>query len=128
MTRNKLLVETSVANKVGTRDLPSCEWQTIAQHLAGDFDFIVSPLSFIEVLNSLARGGEQYVLPNRRLEALSPINPLSPTFLEMPGQFVLRKVLGCSPMLKTYQPEEMAEAMVSVLRLSSVSADLRGWW
>ena len=34
----------------------------------------------------------------------------------MPGQFVLRKVLGCDGMLNTYQPTEMAEVMVNILR------------
>ena len=126
MSRDKLIIETSVACKVGTRALPDSDWRATVQHLADDFDFVISPLSFIEVLNSLARGGEQYVLPNRkRLEALSPINPLNPKFLEMPGQFVLREVLGCGPVLDTYQPEVMAEVMVNILRHSSITPDLR---
>lgn len=128
MTRNRLIVETSVANKVGTRGLPDSDWHAVVQHLVPDFNFVVSPLSFIEVLNSLARGSEQYVLSNRkRLEALAPMNPLKPTFLEMPGQFVLREVLGCGPMLDTYQPEEMAEVMASVIRHRAVTPVLRGF-
>jgi hypothetical protein len=99
------------------------------QHLAPQFDFVVSPLSFLEVLNSLACGDEKYVIPNlRRLEALSPTAPLSPVLLEMPGQFILREVLKCGPVLvETYQPWQMAEAMVSVLRHKSVSTELRDW-
>lgn len=129
MRRNKLFVESSVACKVGTRSLPLSDWTAIVQHLAPLFDFMVSPLSFLEVLNSLARGNEQYIIPNlKRLEALSPIYPLEPAFLEMPGQFILREVLGCGPVLvNTYQPWQMAEAMVSVLRHSSVSIELRDW-
>jgi hypothetical protein len=90
---------------------------------------VVSPLSFLEVLNSLARGGERYVIPNlKRLEALSPFNPLDLVFLEMPGQFVLREVLGSPPVLvDTYQPWQMAEAMVTALGHRSVSAELQDW-
>ena len=128
MSRNKLIVESSVACKVGTRSLPLLDWAAVVQHLAPQFDFVVSPLSFLEVLNSLACGDEKYLIPNlKRLEALSPTAPLSPVFLEMPGQFILREVLKCGPMLQTYQPEEMAEAMVTVLRHKSVSTELREW-
>lgn len=129
MGRNKLIVESSVACKVGTRSLPSSDWTMVVQFLASDFDFVVSPLSFLEVLRSLACGDEQYVIPNlKRVEALSPIDPLKPVFLEMPGQFILREVLGCGPVLvETYQPWQMAEAMVSVLRHNRVSTELRDW-
>ena len=128
MSRNKLIVESSVACKVDTRSLPPSDWTAVVQYLAPQFDFVVSPLSFLEVLNSLACGDEKYVIPNlKRLEALSPTAPLSPVFLEMPGQFILREVLKCRPMLKTYQPEEMTEAMVTVLRHKSVSTELRDW-
>jgi hypothetical protein len=90
---------------------------------------VVSPLSFLEVFNSLAHGGERYVIPNlKRLEALSPFNPRDPAFLEMPGQFVLREMLGSPPVLvDTYQPRQMAEAMVTALRHRSMSAELRDW-
>lgn len=106
VSRNKLIVESSVACKVGTRSLPPSHWTAVVQYLAAQFDFFVSPLSFIEVLNSLASGDEQYVIPNRkRIEALSPIDPLHPVFLKMPGQFILREVLKCGPVLgETYQP------------------------
>jgi hypothetical protein len=125
---NKLFVESSVACKVGTRSLSQSDWTAVVQHLASNFEFVVSPLSFVEVLNSLARGSEQYVLPNRkRVEALSPIDPLNPTFLEMPGQFILREVLGCPRVADTYQPGELAEAMVIVLRLNKVTQELRDW-
>lgn len=129
MNKPKIFTETSVAAKVGTRDLPDADWQAVVQHLATKFDFVVSPLSFVEVLNSLARGDERFVIPNRkRLEALSPLEPLNPTFLEMPGQFVLREVLGCPPVLVgTYQPGQMAEAMVAVIRHNSVTPELRAW-
>jgi len=124
----KLLIESSVACKVGTGSLPQSDWTAVVQYLAPNFEFVVSPLSFLEVLRSLASGDERYVIPNlKRLEALSPINPLSPVFLEMPGQFILREVLGSGPVVKTYQPSEMAEAMVSVLRHKSVSPELRTW-
>jgi hypothetical protein len=123
-----MIVESSVACKVGTRSLPLSDWAAVVQHLAPQFDFVVSPLSFLEVLNSLACGDENYVIPNlKRLEALSPTAPLNPVFLEMPGQFILREVLKCGPMLGTYQPEEMTEAMVTVLRHKSVRTELRDW-
>jgi len=63
----------------------------------------------LEVLNSLATGDEPHIFPNRkRLEALSPLDPLAPTFLEMPGQFALREVRGPGPILvNTYQPWEI---------------------
>jgi hypothetical protein len=129
VSRNKLIVESSVACKVGTPILPLPDWTAVVQHLAPQFDFVVSPLSFLEVLNSLACGEEKYVIPNlKRLEALSPTAPLSPVFLEMPGQFILREVLARGPLVKdTYQPEEMAEAMAVVLRHKSVSTELRDW-
>jgi hypothetical protein len=129
MSRRKLFVESSVACKVGTRALPESIWRAVVQHLAVDFDFVISPLSFVEVINSLARGGEEYILANRkRLEALSPVDPLRPTFLEMPGQFVLREVLKCPPVLvDTYQPWQLAEGMVAVLQHTSVSQELRDW-
>jgi len=95
MGQNKLLVETSVACKVATRDLPESEWDAVAQYLSASFDFVISPLTFIEILNSIARGGEQFFVSKlKRLAALSPMDLLNPTFLEMPGQFVLREVLG----------------------------------
>src|SRR4029077_8846237 len=126
--QNKLFVESSVACKVGTSDLPQSDWTALVQYLAPRFDFVVSPLSFVEVLNSLARGSDQHILPNRkRLEALSPIDPQNPTFLEMPGQFVLRAVLGFSPRWETYKPWQMAEAMAAVLHHNSVSPELRAW-
>jgi hypothetical protein len=127
VTRDRLFVETSVACKVGTRDLPDSDWHAVVQHLTPNFDFVVSPLSFLEVLNSLARGSAQFVLPNRkRLEALSPVNPLNPTFLEMPGQFVLREVLGCGP-VDTYQPWQMSAAMVVIIQDNSVTPELQAW-
>lgn len=129
MGRNKLIVESSVACKVGTRSLPLSDWTAVVQCLSPQLDFVVSPLSFLEVVNSLACGDEKYVIPNlKRLEALSPTAPLSPVFLEMPGQFILREVLKCGPVLvETYQPWQMAEAMVTVLRHKSVSTELRDW-
>jgi hypothetical protein len=130
VNKPKIFIETSVAAKVGTRDLPDGDWQAVIQYLATKFDFVVSPLTFIEVLNSLARGDERFVIPNRkRVEALSPLDPLNPTFLEMPGQFVLREVLGCRPVLvDTYQPGQMAEAMIAVVRHHSVTPELRAWF
>lgn len=129
MSRDKLIVESSVACKVGTRSLPQSDWTAVARYLAPQFDFAVSPLSFLEVLNSLACGDEQYVIPNlKRIEALSAIDPLHPVFLEMPGQFILRGVLKCGPVLvETYQPSQMAESMAVVLRHRSVSTELRDW-
>lgn len=129
MKKPKIFNETSVALKVGTPHLPDADWQAVVRYLANKFDFVVSPLSFIEVLNSLARGDERFIIPNlRRLEALSPLEPLNPTFLEMPGQFVLREVLGCGPVLvDTYQPWQMAEAMVTVIWHSSVTPELGAW-
>lgn len=128
MRRHKIFIETSVALKVGTRDLPHADWYLVVQYLAPNFEFVVSPLSFIEVLNSLARGDERFVIPNRkRLEALSPLDSLNPIFLEMPGQFVLREVLGTRPVLKTYQPEPLREVMITILKHSSVSPELRAF-
>jgi hypothetical protein len=71
----------------------------------------------------------QFILPNRkRLEALSPVDSLNPTFLEMPGQFLLREVLGYPPVLvDTYQPWQMAKAMVAVLRVNSVTPEFQAW-
>ncbi len=128
MGQNKLLVETSVACKVGTWDLPESEWDAVAQYLSASFDFVVSPLTFIEILNSIARGGEQFFVSKlKRLAALSPMDPLNPTFLEMPGQFVLREVLGGASAVETYKPWQMAEAMTTVLHHKSVSPELRAW-
>jgi hypothetical protein len=125
MSKLPIFVETSVAVKVGTRYLPEADWQAVVQHLARSFYFVVSPLTFIEVLNSLARGSEESILRNRRrLEALSPLDPLNPIFLEMPGQFVLREVLGCGPILNTYQPATMREVMASILKLNTAAPEL----
>ena len=129
MRRNKLIVESSAACKVGTRSLPLADWTAVVQHLAPQFDFVVSPLSFVEVLRSLARGKDQYIIPNlKRVEALSPIDPLHPAFLEMPGQFILREVLGRGPSVEdTYQPPQMAADMVTLLGARRVTKGLRDW-
>lgn len=128
MKKRKIFVETSVAVKVGTLDLPEADWHSVVYHLASNVDFVVSPLSFIEVLNSLARGDERFVIHNRkRIEALSPLDPLNPTFLEMPGQFVLREALGTRPVLDTYQPEPLREVMITILGHTSVSPELRAF-
>jgi hypothetical protein len=128
VSRNKLFVESSVACKVGSRSLPLSDWTAVVQHLAPLFDFVVSPLSFVEVLRSLALGKDHYIIPNlKRVESLSPIDPFHPVFLEMPGQFILREILGCPRVVETYQPGELAEAMVIVLRLNKVTQELRDW-
>jgi hypothetical protein len=76
MSRNKLFVESSVACKVGSRSLPLADWSAVVQYLTPQFEFVVSPLSFVEVLRSLALGKDQYIIPNlKRVEALSPIDP-----------------------------------------------------
>ena len=70
MSPDKLIVESSVACKVGTRSLPQSDWMAVVQYLAPQYYFVVSPLSFREVLNSLACGEEQYVIPNlKRISA-----------------------------------------------------------
>ncbi len=129
MSRDKLIVESSVACKVGTRSLPLPDWTAVVQHLARQFDFVVSPLSFVEVLRSLALGQEQYVIPNlKRVEALAPTGPLHPVFLEMPGQFILRELLGRGPSVEdTYQPSQMAADMVTLLGAKTVTKGLRDW-
>jgi hypothetical protein len=129
VSRNKMIVESSAACKVGTRSLPLPDWTAVVQHLAPQFDFAVSPLSFVEVLRSLALGQEQYVIPNlKRVEALAPIDPLHPVFLEMPGQFILREVLGRGPSVEdTYQPSQMAADMVTLLGAQRVTKGVRDW-
>lgn len=120
MRGNKLIVESSAACKVGTRSLPLADWTAVVQHLAPQFDFVVSPLSFVEVLRSLALGQEQYVIRNlKRIEALAPIDPLDPVFLEMPGR---------GPSVEdTYQPSQMAADMVTLLGAQRVTKGLRDW-
>ena len=80
------------------------------QYLSPQFDFVVSPLTFLEIVRSMALGSEQLIMEKRaRVEALSPVNPLKPACLEMPGQFILRQVLRCSPILETYQPSVLPQ-------------------
>lgn len=128
MSAQKVFVETSVALKVGTSHLPEDQWQAVVQHLAPTCQFVVSPLTFFEVLNSLASGDENYIVPNlRRLRVLSPDNPAGPRFLEMPGQFALRVILGCGPISGTYQPVQLEEAMATVLEQVAPTRELRAW-
>lgn len=128
MLAQKIFVETSVALKVGTVDLPERDWQAAVHRLSADFEFVVSPLTFFEVLNRLAGGSEEYILRNARaLSALSPINPLAPTFLEMPGQFIFRQVLECQPIADTFQPEHLQEAMTVILEHRELTPELRAW-
>jgi hypothetical protein len=126
VSKSKIFVETSVTNSIGTRNLSDADWRDVVLYLAPKFDFVVSPLTFLEILNSLARGDERFVLPNRkRLYALFPLNPLKPTFLEMPGQFVRRYVLGYDRLLVTYQPDQLREALINILECEGIPEELR---
>ena len=128
MRRRKMFVETSVALKVGTKLLPERSWEALVEQLAIDFDFVVSPLTFFEILNRLAGGKTQYVVRNARsLLALSPTGPRDSTFLEMPGQFVLREVLKCGPVSDTFQPEHLRDAMAIILEERELSPELVAW-
>lgn len=128
MHARRVFIETSVALKIGTPHLPEERWQAIVRHLASTCRFVVSPLTFFEVLNSLACGDDDHFVPNlRRLRVLSPQDPAHPTFLEMPGQFSLRAIFGWGTIADTYKPEQLEWVMVHVLEQAAPTAKLRAW-
>lgn len=128
MTAHKVFLDTSVVLKVGTPILPEDHWHAVVQNLASTCQFVVSPLTFFEVLNSLALGDESRIISNlRRLRALSPHRPPRPSFLEMPGQFALRVILGYPRTLDTYQPAHLQDAMVTLLGQAATTPELRAW-
>jgi hypothetical protein len=126
---NKLIVESSVACKVGSRSLPPSDWTAVVQYLSPQCDFVVSPLSFLEVVRSMALGDERFIVEKlKRVEALSPVHPLNPVCLEMPAQFALREVLGKGPSVTdTYQPTQMYGDMVTLLSAQRMTNGLRKW-
>lgn len=129
MARKKLIVESSVACKVGTRSLPLARWTAVVQYLSPQFDFVVSPLSFVEIVRSMALGDELSIVEKlKRVEALSPVHPLDPVCLEMPAQFALREVLGKkSYIADAYQGTQMCGDMVTLLRAQGMTNGLRTW-
>lgn len=129
MVRKKLIVETSVACKVGTRSLPLADWTAVVQYLSPQFDFVVSPLSFVEIVRSMSLGDELSIVEKlKRVEALSPVHPLNPVCLEMPAQFALREVLGKeSYIADAYQPTQMCGDMVTLLGAQGMTNGLRTW-
>jgi hypothetical protein len=128
MFGHKVFVETSVALKVGTPHLPEQDWLAVVRHLSRKFQFVVSPQSFFEVLNRLACGQEKYFLQNLRgLRALSPMEPLNPRFLAMPGHFALRTILDLPPIADTYTPNQLHETMIQILQQAEPTAELRAW-
>jgi hypothetical protein len=129
MVREKLIVESSVACKVGSRSLPLSRWAAVVEYLSQQFDFVVSPLSFVEVVRSMALADERSIVEKlKRVEALSPVHPLNPFCLELPAQFVLHEVLGRdSYIADAYQPTEMRADMVTLLGAQGMTDGLRKW-
>jgi len=125
----KLIVESSVACKVGTRSLPLADWTAVVQYLSPRFDFVVSPLSFVEIVRSMALGDELSIVEKlKRVEALSPVRPLNPVCLEMPAQFALREVLGKeSYIADAYQPIQMCGDIVTLLGAQGMTNGLGTW-
>jgi len=128
LRERKVFVETSVALKVGTKGLPHEKWRAVVESLAPIFDFVVSPLTFFEILNRLAGGEKQYVLRNARaLSALCPTAPGNAVFLEMPGQFILHELLSCRPTVDTFQPKDLSDTMQIILEQKELTPELVAW-
>jgi hypothetical protein len=124
----KLFVETSVALKVGTVHLPEQDWIALVHYLSRKFQFVVSPNSFFEVINRLARGHEACFPQNLRgLRALSPVEPFNPRFLAMPGQFALKTLLDLPSRTETYTPDQLEGTMAQILLQTTITPALQAW-
>jgi hypothetical protein len=108
MRRPRLLLDTNVCEK-----LRDATFQFDVERMRGrirhEFDIVVSPQTFIEILKSVkdARTEEHFEIRRKRLNVMT--NDGEAEFVRFPGSFALSTVLGLETPLKEHGPAEFRQ-------------------
>ncbi len=117
MLRAKIILDTNVCGKLLTHEY-SRDLQRIKAEINRSYRVVVSPETFIELLEALSGGdGSHFEADRDRLRIMSGGG--KPRFLRFPGAFVLWKVLGLKSAVTKFDPAHFEKWFRLVLRAKS---------
>lgn len=114
MDKPRLVLDTNVCTKLSSSafgyDAPA-----IKRRLSDRYDIVVSPRSLFEILQGTINATKEEHLQSDKDKLFTLIGPNRPTFLEFPGHFALRTVLGVVPPVQALGPENFAQLVCIVI-------------
>lgn len=124
MARNRLFFDTSVCTRIAYHK-PEKEESFIRRYIDATYEYVVSPLTLLELLIKIGRGNEEYFEKNRKSLRVLAADPEKLIFLDFPGSHLLRHIFGLLPTVK-FGPEEFRSWIQVVLSASSLDDSVRG--
>lgn len=114
MVRPKLILDTNVCGKLLTPAY-SGDLERIKARITRKYQVVVSPQTFIELLDALKGGdGTHFGSDRERIRFMAGGG--NPTFLSLPGTFAFLKVLGVKATVTRLSPKDFERWFISVIR------------
>jgi len=122
----KLVLDTNICSKLCSSTF-GYDAPAIKRRLAEQYDIVVSPRSLFEILQGTINAKREEHLQSDKDKLFTLIGPHRPTFLEFPGHFALRTVLGVVPTVQALGTETFAQLVCIVIAAKNLH-DLFGSW
>ncbi len=114
MLKKRIFLDTNVCIDIASHKLDQ-EWSSIRRYVLQDYKYVISPLTFLEVLIRIGRGDQRYFERNRKaLQVLVGTKKNKP-FLEFPAHFLLKHVVDNTTPAKI-QPRDFEQWTQLVLK------------
>jgi hypothetical protein len=113
MATPRLFLDTNVCEKLSS-PAHGFDSQGIVQRLADKFSIVVSPRSLFELLQGVVGGTTDEHLRSDQTKLLTLLGHQRPTFLELPGHFALRTVLGVISSVPCMTPTDFVQIVTTV--------------
>lgn len=106
-------MDTNVCEKLSS-SAHGFDSQKIVRRLADEFSIVVSPRSLFELLQGVVGATTDEHLRSDQTKLLMLLGDGPPTFLEFPGHFALRTVLGVIPSVPCMTPGDFGQIATTV--------------
>ncbi|MBI2861812.1 MAG: hypothetical protein HYX89_03230 [Chloroflexi bacterium] len=100
----RIFFDTNICNRIAYHNLVR-EGDLIRKHVSSTYEYVISPLTFIELLIKIGRGDEAYFEKNRRALEMLLAGQAKPIFLDFPGSYLLNHLFA-APQIAKFGPKD----------------------
>jgi len=120
MPKKRIFLDTNVCIDIASYKLEQ-EWLSIRRYVLQDYKYVISPLTLLEILIKIGRGDKRYFEKNRKALQVLVGTKKNKTFLDFPGRFLLKHVVGNTTPPK-FRPQDFEQWTRAVLKARDKTA------
>lgn len=118
--KQRLFFDTNICTDIAYQDIET-EALVVRKHIRATYEYVISPLTFLELLIKIGRGGDAYFEENRKALQALVADQQEMVFLSFPGSHVLVHVLNRAPIAK-FGPSDFQCWLKVVLKAPNLAA------